>query len=159
MSKGGTDAFVARFQGSEYHEIRVTYFGGSKNDSSGFDGDNVKVDSADNVWLVGFTASHDLLETGGFPPQPGGDENRGFVAAFSPSLAKLCFAAYDGGAEGEQLEGLALSSNGLALATGFSFSTEVSAEAVVDRGKQASRLNGRDVHTRILAVPTNVSCR
>jgi hypothetical protein len=74
-------------------------------------------------------------------------------------LAKLCFAAYDGGAEGEQLEGLALSSNRLARATGFSFSTEIPAEAVVDRRKQASALNGRDVQPRILAVPTNVLCR
>jgi hypothetical protein len=159
VSKGGSDAFVARFQGAGYHEIRVTYFGGSKEDSSGFDGDDVKVDSAGNVWLVGFTASPDLPGTGGFPPQPGREENRGFVAAFSPSLAQLCFATYDGGSEGEQLEGLALSSNGLVLATGFSFSTEIPALAVVDQKKKASRLNGREVHTRILAVPISVSCR
>lgn len=157
--KGGLDAFVARFQGAGYHEIRVTYFGGSKDDSSGFDGDDVKVDSADNVWLVGFTASPDLPGTAGFPPQPGREENRGFIAAFSPSLARLCFAAYDGGAEGEQLEGLALSSNGLAFATGSSFSSEIPAEALVDQGKKASRLNGNEVHTRILAVPLTASCR
>jgi hypothetical protein len=60
MSEGGTDAFVARFQGAEYHEIHVTCCGGSKDDSSGFDGENVKVDPAGNVWLAGFTASHDL---------------------------------------------------------------------------------------------------
>jgi hypothetical protein len=94
-----------------------------------------------------------------FPSATRGDENRGFVAAFSPSLAKLCLAAYERGAEAEQLEGLALSSNGLALATGFSFSTKIPVGAVVDRGKQASAFNGRDVHTRILAVPANVLCR
>jgi hypothetical protein len=58
------------------------------------------------------------------------------------------------------LEGLALSSDGaLALATGFSFSSEIPAEAVVDREKKATRLNGHDVHTRILTVRTAVSCR
>jgi hypothetical protein len=155
VSKGGLDAFVARFRGTGYHEIRVTYFGGSKDDSSGFDGDDVKVDSAGHVWLVGFTASPDLPGTGGFPLQPGREENRGFVAAFSSSLAKLCFAAYDGGAEGEQLEGLALSTNRQAFATGFSFSREIPAEALVDQGKKASRLNGNEVHTRILpSTPT-----
>jgi len=57
------------------------------------------------------------------------------------------------------LEGLALSSNGLAFATGFSFSSEIPAEALVDQGKKASRLNGNEVHTRILAVPLTASCR
>jgi len=159
-SKGGVDAFVASFRLAGHGAVRVTYFGGSKDDSSGYDGDDVKVDSAGNVWVVGFTSSPDLPGTSGFPPQQGREANRGFVAAFSPSLAGLCFAAYDGGSEGEQLEGLALSSDdGLALATGFSFSSEIPAEAVVDREKKATRLNGHDVHTRILAVRTAVSCR
>jgi len=158
--KGGVDVFVAVFRWARHSEVRVTYFGGSKDDSSGYDGDDVKVDSAGNVWVVGFTNSPDLPGTSGFPPQQGREANRGFVAAFSPSLAGLCFAAYDSGSEGEQLEGLALSSdNGLALATGFSFSSEIPAEAVVDRQKNATRLNGHDVHTRVLAVPTAVSCR
>jgi hypothetical protein len=158
-SKGGADAFVARFQGAGYHEVRATYFGGSKDDSSGYDGDDVKLDSAGNVWLVGFTASPDLPGTGGLTLQSGSERNRGFVAAFSPSLARLCFAEYDGGSEGEQLEGIALSSTGLVFATGFSFSSEVPAEAMLDRTKKGMMLNGKEVHTRILAVPARASCR
>jgi hypothetical protein len=57
---GGVDAFVAIFEGKGYDNVRSTYFGGSGDDSSGYDGDDIKIDHHGNVWLVGLTTSRHL---------------------------------------------------------------------------------------------------
>ena len=44
-ARGGLDAFVARFDGPAYSTVQLTYFGGSQDDSSGFDGEDIKVDA------------------------------------------------------------------------------------------------------------------
>lgn len=158
-ARGGLDAFVAQFGGNGYRDIRATYFGGTKDDSSGYDGDNVKVDAAGNVWLVGFTASRDLPTKNSLQAEPGGGPTNGFLAAFSPSLTELCFATYYGGSEGDLLEGLDVTPAGAVLASGMSYSKELPADALVDRAKPASRVNGREVHARLLVLRAAKPCR
>ena len=58
--QAGLDAFVARLDGPAFRTVRLTYYGGSKDDSSGFDGEDIKVDASGRAWLVGLTSSADL---------------------------------------------------------------------------------------------------
>ncbi len=157
--QGGLDAFVAQFRGIGYRDILATYFGGTKDDSSGYDGDDVKVDSSGNVWLVGFTESPNLPTKNALLPMPALGETSGFLAIFSSSLTKLCFATYDGGSGGEQLEGLDLSGAGSVLATGFSFAKTLAPQALVDQTKRASMLNGEEVRARVIGLRATNPCR
>jgi hypothetical protein len=124
-NKGGQDAFVAQFEGKGYRKVSSTYFGGSKDDFSGHDGDDVKVDSEGNVWLVGGTKSLDLPTRNGLQPKYGGGDMDGFLVAFSPELSELCYSTYRGGADQDFLEGLDVSTNGLVYATGVTWSGDL----------------------------------
>jgi hypothetical protein len=125
VNKGGKDAFLAKFEGKGYRKVRSTYFGGTKDDFSGADGDEVKVDGQGNIWLVGGTASLDLPTQNAFQPVYGGGETDGFLAAFSPDLAKLCYSTYRGGTDRDFLEGIDVASNGLVYATGVTWSGDL----------------------------------
>lgn len=133
VNHGKKDAFVASLQLRHGRRIRTTYFGGSSDDESGYDGGNVKVDSNSNVWLVGITYSNDLPTRKGSQSQFGGGNGDGFVAAFDPLLKRLCFATYFGDKDRNLLEGIALSSSGLVAATGVTF-TETPAPSLVQFG-------------------------
>lgn len=124
-SRGGTEAFLAKFEGPGFRTAHVTYLGGTKDDSSGYDGDDLKVDPAGNVWLAGLTASHDLPLRHATQTAFGGGETDGFLAAFSPQLTALCFSTYRGGSDRDLLEGVTIASSGLVLATGLTFSADL----------------------------------
>jgi hypothetical protein len=125
VNKGGQDAFVARFEGKGYRKIRSTYFGGAKDDFSGHDGDDVKIDGEGNIWFVGGTKSLDLPTRDAPQPKYGGGDMDGFLAAFSPALSELCYSTYRGGADQDFLEGLDVSTTGLVFATGLTWSTDL----------------------------------
>jgi hypothetical protein len=156
---GKLDAFLARFVGPAFATVRTTYFGGSGDDSSGYDGDDLKVDSAGNVWLVGLTGSRDLpLRRATQPVYAGGDTD-GFLAVFSSQLTKLCFATYHGGSDRDLLEGLDLSGQDV-IATGLTFSNDLPvAGRAVERKLSAVIVAGRTVNTMVLAVRVSQSCR
>lgn len=120
-NRGKKDAFVTSFQLRHGHRIRTTYFGGTSDDESGYDGANIKIDDDGNVWLVGTTYSDDLPIRNGSQPRYGGGNGDGFVAAFDPGLKRLCFATYFGDKERNLLEGIAVSRTGEVVATGVSF--------------------------------------
>jgi hypothetical protein len=120
-SGGKKDAFLAAFRGRRHREIRVTYFGGSDDDESGYDGGNIKLDRRGNVWLVGITSSTDLPTRNAPQPQLGGGQTAGFIARFTPDLSHLCFSSYHGGPGRTLLEGLAISASGTVAASGVSF--------------------------------------
>jgi hypothetical protein len=124
-NKGGQDAFVTKFEGKGYRKVRSTYFGGTKDDFSGHDGDDVKVDSGGNIWLVGGTKSLDLPTRNAIQPEYGGGDMDGFVVAFSPELSALCYSTYRGGAAQDFFEGLDVSATGLVYATGLTQSQDL----------------------------------
>jgi Beta-propeller repeat len=126
-NQGKRDAFVASIDMRYGREIRSTYFGGSNDDESGYDGSNIKVDHHGNVWLAGITYSDDLPTRNASQSRFGGGNGDGFVAAFSANLKKLCFASYFGDKERNLLEGVAISPSGLVAATGVSFADAPSA--------------------------------
>ena len=124
-NEGGQDAFLAKFEDKGYRKVRSTYFGGTKDDFSGHDGDDVKVDSDGNVWLVGGSMSIDLPTRDAFQPQYGGGDLDGFLAAFSPDLGNLCYGSYRGGTDREFLEGIDTSPTNLVYATGVTWSRDL----------------------------------
>jgi hypothetical protein len=128
--RGMKDAFVAAFTGANHRGVRVTYFGGSLDDESGYDGGNVKVDRHGNVWFVGITHSDDLPMRNATQSQYGAGDGDGFIAGFNPELKRLCFATYFGDTERNLLEGVAISASDSIAATGVSFRNSPSASTV-----------------------------
>ena len=141
----GSDAFVIRFDRTDLRKFQSTYFGGSKDDSSGYDGGNIKVDARGNIWIVGMTSSPDLP---GAKTKYVGGETDGFIAAFSPDLGKLCFSGFFGGPGRDLLEGLALSDEHV-FAVGISFSNAPSAIPVGDMA----------VNSMVVKLPLKARCR
>lgn len=158
--RGGKDVFIAKFYGPGYRKLSSTYFGGTRDDWSGADGDDIKIDAADNIWLVGYTASHDLPMRHALHPLAEDSDQNGFIAAFSPQLTELCYSSYLGGRNGDDLEGLAIAGDGNVLASGFSFSTKLPADALVNRkSKTVLRLDGKSVHAVVLEMQAAGICR
>ena len=119
-AQGGLDAFVARLDGPAFRTVRLTYYGGSQDDSSGFDGEDIKVDASGRVWLVGLTSSADLPVL----QKSYGGQTDGFVAVFSRGLAELRFGTYSGGSERDILEGLDVSADGTVAVSGLTSSND-----------------------------------
>jgi len=97
-NNGGSDAFIAKFLGSNLSLVWSTYFGGSGREEA----TSVAVDGSGNVFVVGYTSSS------GFPlANPGGGayfdntHNGGyadaFIAKFSGSNLSLLWSTYYGG--------------------------------------------------------------
>lgn len=122
-AQGGLDAFVARLDGPAFSTVRLTYFGGSQDDSSGFDGGDIKVDASGRVWLVGLTSSADLPVLNALQKGYGGQTD-GFVAAFSRGLTDLRFGTYSGGSGRDILEGLDVGADGTVAVSGLTFSND-----------------------------------
>ncbi|MDE0103945.1 MAG: hypothetical protein OXN89_16350 [Bryobacterales bacterium] len=144
MAHGGLDSFVATLDGSGYEHLRLTYFGGSQDDSSGFDGENVRVDSHGRVWLVGLTASADLPVRNAVQDSYGGQTD-GFVAVFSPRLTDLSFGTFCGGSGRDILEGITDTPSGTVAVTGLTFSNDHPMPGRVIRQTRSSITVGGDV--------------
>jgi len=121
--RGKKDAFIATFDGRSF---RATYFGGSSDDESGYDGASVKVGSRGDVWIAGITHSTDLPTRHASQAAFGGGDGDGFVAAFTPDLKRLCSSTYFGGPGRDLLEGLDISRSGSVAVAGINFSHEPS---------------------------------
>jgi hypothetical protein len=158
--QGATDAFVAKFSGSSHEEVITTYLGGKGEDSSGFDGDDIKIDKRGNIWLTGTTASLDFPLRNALHTENFGKRD-GFVAALSPDLSKLCYGTYLGEPGGGALEGLDLSPDNVSVATtGFSFTNPIGTAPLVDpKSVRVFRLNGAVVHAVVFSFKPQLNCR
>ena len=155
-AQGGLDAFVARFDGPAVGAVRLTYYGGSQDDSSGFDGENIKVDAHGRVWLVGLTSSADLPVLNA-PQKSYGGQTDGFVAVFSQGLADLRFGTYSGGSGRDILEGLDVGSDGTVAVSGLTFSNDHAMPGQVIQGRQSEiRVGGQVANavTWVFRVPS-----
>ena len=122
---GGLDAFVASFDKTCSRVARLTYFGGSMDDSSGYDGECIKVDQDGNIWLVGVSSSRDLPDWDSTMGRYRGGATDGFVAVFPPRLTRLNYGALLGGSGRDLMEGLAVASDGSVVVTGLTFSMDI----------------------------------
>ncbi len=102
---GDSDAFVMKLDRSGQKVLFASYYGGSRMDQAGYDGQNVAVSRLGAIWMVGLTNSLDLAVAGGYHEQYGGGEQDGFLAAFSPG-GKICYGTYSGGTARYLMEGV-----------------------------------------------------
>jgi hypothetical protein len=123
---GPADAFVTMLDSSGLKLSFSTYYGGSGTDHSGYDGDDIAVDSRGRSWLVGSTDSRDLPVPGAHQPAFGGGNLDGFVAAFWPD-GRLCYGTYRGANDRDLLEGVSFSNASTLYATGAALPLEWSA--------------------------------
>ena len=139
-AQGGMDAFVARIDEAGRPTVQLTYFGGSKDDSSGYDGENIKLDTDGNIWLAGLTSSYDIPVRDALQEDYGGGETDGFIAVLSSQLTDLRYGTYRGGSGRDILEGLDVAADGTVVVTGLTFSHNMPMPA---RAVQETRLDVR----------------
>ena len=153
---GGLNAFVARLGDSEYDSVQLTYFGGSSDDSSGFDGSDIAVDASGRVWLVGLTSSSDLPVRNALQEDYGGATD-GFVAVFSADLSQLEFSTYRGGSKRDILEGLDVDSGGTVAVTGLTFSDDLPMPGPVIQEHQPDiSVGGQTANAMVLVLSTSL---
>ena len=155
-AQGGLDAFVARLDGPAFRTVRLTYYGGSQDDSSGFDGEDIKVDESGRVWLVGLTSSADLPVLNALQESYGGQTD-GFVAVLSRELTDLRFGTYSGGSGRDILEGLDVGSDGTVAVSGLTFSDDHPMPGLVIQRRQSEiRVGGQVANavTWVIRVPS-----
>jgi hypothetical protein len=122
--KGGTDAFIAKFSGSNLKLVWSTYFGGNGGDFAA----SVAVDGSGNVFVVGYTRSPDDFP---FPLEDPGEEAYydrtigsifepdAFIAKFSGSNLKLVWSTYFGGNGGDFAYSVAVDGSGNVFVVGY----------------------------------------
>jgi len=118
---GGGDAFVAKVNAAGSGLVFAGYIGGS-----GFEtGHGIKVDTAGNAYVTGYTNSSQAT----FPVMVGPDldyngNGDAFVAKVNVSGAALVYAGYIGGDDNDGAQAIAVDTAGSAYVTGWALSTE-----------------------------------
>jgi len=123
---GSSDAFIAKFSGSNLSLVWSTYFGGNDGDIA----HSVAVDTSGNVFVVGTTGS-----ISGFPlaNPPGGvayfdntyngGNDDAFIAKFSGSNLSLVWSTYFGGNGRDVAQSVAVDRSGNVFVVGWTTST------------------------------------
>jgi hypothetical protein len=115
----GWQALVTKISGDGKRMLYSTAFGGSGDDTCGYDGHVIAVDPTGRAWLAGITGSRDLPVHNAYQASYGGGERDGFLAGFSPTGLPI-YATYHGGEHRDLLDGLTLTPGGRLYATGVS---------------------------------------
>jgi hypothetical protein len=111
---GEGDAFVAKLNTTGALSF-FTYLGGTHAD----EGDGIAVDSSDNIYITGTTASTDFPTAGAvFQAAYGGGNTDTFVAKIAPTGATLIYSSYLGGTNADLATGIAVDTSGSAYVTG-----------------------------------------
>ncbi len=111
---GEGDAFVTKLTSAGALSY-FTYLGGTHADSA----TGIAVDSGNNVYVTGTTASVDFPTAGAvFQPAYGGGNTDSFVAKLGPAGATLVYSSYLGGTNAELATGIAVDTTGSAYVTG-----------------------------------------
>lgn len=107
------DAFVTKINADGSAVVYSTFLGGSADDESG----GIAVDSSGSVYVVGKTSSDDFPVTVGAAQTTRLDAD-GYVARLNASGSALVYATYLGGTGEDQLNAIAVDSDGNAYVTG-----------------------------------------
>jgi hypothetical protein len=123
------DAFVAELDSSGSNLVYSTYLGGSGLDS----GNGIAVDSSDNAYVTGTTASTNFPVVNPLAFQLAGSTNltldrlagtnSAFVTEIASNGAAVLFSTYLGGNKFDAGEGIAVDADGYVYVTGFTSST------------------------------------
>ncbi|HEY6985868.1 MAG TPA: SBBP repeat-containing protein, partial [Rhodanobacteraceae bacterium] len=118
--RGGSDAFVARFDaagGLDYS----SWFGGTDNDTA----TGIAVGKAGDLYVSGYAASDDLPTSNAFQPVLSGPED-GFVLRFgiTATSANIVYSTYIGGGDSDRMHAIAVDAAGNAYVTGYTESID-----------------------------------
>ncbi|MGA2116778.1 MAG: SBBP repeat-containing protein, partial [Bryobacteraceae bacterium] len=117
------DAFVAKFDPTGSKLLECTMLGGGSDDAALA----IALDPSGNIYIGGFTISGNFPVTAGaFDTVFGGTDPQdywfnmgdGFVAKFNPTLTKLMYSTYFGGAGDDSVSAIAVDSAGEVYMTG-----------------------------------------
>jgi hypothetical protein len=116
-----TDAFVSKFSNDGQTLLYSTYLGGNNDESA----ENVAIDSAGNIYLVGNTASTNFPLANAFVASHQGGINDVFVAKLNPTTNTLMYSSYYGGSGDDYAFGLAVNADNRAVVGGFTTSSNL----------------------------------
>jgi len=134
---GGHDGFVARLSGNLQTLVRSSYLGGGGSDRIRA----LALAGNGDVLVAGYTTSTDLPGTVGGAQVANAGGRDGFVARLSGNLQALVQSSYLGGSDGEEVNALALASNGEVLVAGTTASSNLPGTT---GGAQAAKADGYD---------------
>jgi hypothetical protein len=117
---GRGDVFVAKLASAGGGLLWSTVIGGSGLDEVR----GLAVDDTGAVYLAGLTTSPDFPTVGAAQGAPGGSLD-GFVAKLAPTGGALVFATYLGGAENDEINGLALDASRSTYVVGTTYSSNL----------------------------------
>jgi hypothetical protein len=124
---GGFNAFVTKMNPAGSGLVYSTYLGGSQdqgtNLGSSYWTNPVAVDKSGNVYVAGFTQSHDFPVTSSAFQQKIKGVNI-TLSKLNPSGSALVYSTYLGGSASSFSEGLAVDGAGDAYVTGFTYDTD-----------------------------------
>ncbi|HEY6389843.1 MAG TPA: SBBP repeat-containing protein [Bryobacteraceae bacterium] len=116
---GGSDAFVTKLNAAGSAIAFSTYLGGASNEL----GNAIAIDSSQNVYLAGATASVDFPVSAGAFQIALAASYDAFVTKLNSSATAVVFSTYLGGSGSDQATALTLDSSGTVWLTGSSSST------------------------------------
>jgi uncharacterized protein (TIGR03437 family) len=118
---GSTDAFVSKLNAAGTAFVYSGYIGGSGNES----GLSIDIDSAGNAYIGGETSSfQSTFPVVGGPQLHANGVLDGFVAKLNTAGNSLVYCGYLGGNANERVNGIAVSSTGIAYVAGYTESTQ-----------------------------------
>jgi uncharacterized protein (TIGR03437 family) len=132
-NRGGADAFIAKVNASGTALVYSTYLGGSGLDEAY----GVAVDATGNAYLVGATSSTDFNAINSIQPANRGQQDA-FVAKVNVNGSVLLYATYLGGTAQDTAYAVAVDSNGNAVVTGNTFSTDFRVEQPIQAFNRGS---------------------
>jgi Immunoglobulin domain/Immunoglobulin I-set domain/Beta-propeller repeat len=119
------NAFLTEIGAAGTNLVYSSYFGGTNYDV----GEGVAVDSSNNVYVTGYTASTNFPNTNAFQQYLNGATNNltpaydAFVAKFTPSCTSLVYSTFLGGTNNDAAYRVAADDAGNAYVTGWTVST------------------------------------
>ncbi len=120
INRGGKyDAFVTKINAAGSAIVYSTYLGGSNEDS----GHGIAVNSAGEAYIAGITNSQDFNTRNALQPIITGLTEDAFVTKVNADGTDLLFSTYLGGSNIDQAFAIALDTNGDAVVTGSTSST------------------------------------
>jgi hypothetical protein len=116
---GNSDAFVAEFNPTSGTLVYASYLGGSNADI----GQDIALDTNDNIYLTGWTASTNFPRANAVQSTYGGGTYDAFVTKLNTGGATLGYSTYLGGNGEDEAWGLAVDYMGGAYLAGYTTST------------------------------------
>ncbi|MCX7697449.1 MAG: SBBP repeat-containing protein, partial [Bacteroidales bacterium] len=118
--QGGWDIFVTKFNTTGSGLVYSTYIGGSNNDLSA----DIAIDHDGNAYVVGYTTSANYPVTNGAYQMNLQGAHEVFVTKLNSSGTVLLYSTYFGGTNSDNVQGMAIDSNGCVYLAGFTYSTD-----------------------------------